>query len=267
MYVARLRYIQTVHEARERRNPDTWVRRFIPLSVRIRTSWMSKAELSQLRSDPFYYYLLARTRYYDAVLEGALAEGIGRLVMVGCGSDTRSFRYQAELAKRGISVLECDQDQAIREKQRLTRGWPQTASVSYMAIDLNNDSWPNFEKWLANGNTKTLVMIEGVSPYINEKNYVDFLRLLSGRLPAGSSVAYDYKLAGMKDSFGKNDRTARPFRLSASQEQARAFHEPLGLKLEHFELGPELSTRLVPGLAGPLFEEDGLLRMRVATAQ
>src|SRR3954468_10389278 len=123
MYVAKLRYIQTVHEPAERRNPDTMVRHFMPMKVRVRTQLMGKDELSQLRSDPFYYYLLARTKYYDQVVSEALAEGVERFVMVGCGSDTRSYRFKDTLLNQGIKVLECDQAPSINEKKRLTKQW------------------------------------------------------------------------------------------------------------------------------------------------
>ena len=68
MYVAHLRYIQTMYELGERRNPDTLVRHFIPLLQRMRSAWLSRAELASLREDPFYYYLVARTKYYDTLL-------------------------------------------------------------------------------------------------------------------------------------------------------------------------------------------------------
>lgn len=120
MFVARLRYIQKVHEPPERRNPDTMVRRFIPLLLRLRIQWLGQG-LARLRSDPFYYYLVARTRYYDEVVTDAIADGMQRLVIVGCGSDTRSHRFKDLLCRKGIKVLECDQLEAINERRRLTR--------------------------------------------------------------------------------------------------------------------------------------------------
>jgi methyltransferase (TIGR00027 family) len=264
MYVAKLRYIQTIHEPAERRNPDTMVRHFMPLKLRLRTRLMGKDELTQLRSDPFYYYLLARTKYYDQVVTEAFADGVERFVMVGCGSDTRSYRFKDTLLNKGIKVLECDQAASINEKKRLTKQWQHFGHVEYLAIDLNDHEWPQFEHWLGAPKPKTLVMIEGVSPYINEKTFSDFLRLLASDLAPGSHVAYDFKIGGVKDDFGRSERTGKPFRLTTSKEQAVAFHKTLGLQLDHMELSSELSKRLVPNLNGqPLFEEDGLLRLRV----
>jgi hypothetical protein len=83
MYVARLRYIQSIHESSERRNPDLLVRHFIPLLERWRLAWISQEELSKLRMDPFYYYLVARTKYYDQVFSDAVAEGGDVLLVEG----------------------------------------------------------------------------------------------------------------------------------------------------------------------------------------
>lgn len=263
MYVARLRYIQTVHEPPQRKNPDTWVRRFMPMRVRLRTAWMGQKELSHLRSDPFYYYLLARTKYYDQVLSDAMAEGIERLVMVGCGTDTRSFRFQEALCRDQVRILECDQEASIVEKQNLTRRWPRRHRVEYLPLDLNVGAWPDLESWMGGASPKTLVMIEGVSPYIEEENFRRFLEFLNGRLKPGSSVAYDFKIRGIKDEFGRGGGTRKPFRLTTKEAEIRDYHARLGLQLEKVELSSALSVRLVPDLNGtPLFEEDGLLRLR-----
>ena len=264
MYVARLRYIQTVHEPAEKKNPDTMVRHFMPFKVRLQTRWMSKDDLSTLRSDPFYYYLLARTKYYDQVVSEAFADGIQRLVMVGCGSDTRSYRFKDTIRGKGIKVLECDQAASINEKKRLTKQWSDLGHVEHMAIDLNDSEWPSFEYWLGSTKPKALVMLEGVSPYIHESAFMVFLKLLSTRLAPGSHMAYDFKIAGVKDDFGRGGRTEKPFRLTTSKDQTAAFHQSLGLQLDHMELSSELAKRLVPNLNGyPFFEEDGLLRLRV----
>jgi len=148
MYVARLRYIQTIYEPPELRNPDTLVRYFIPVLLRFRTVWLGKKTLAKLRADPFYYYLVARTRYYDRVFRDAIANGVQRIVGVGCGSDTRAYRFKDELCSKGVKVLECDQAEIISEKQRLTKRWRHFGHVEHLAIDLNDGAWPKLESWL-----------------------------------------------------------------------------------------------------------------------
>jgi methyltransferase (TIGR00027 family) len=267
MWVTHLRYIQTIHEQGERHNPDILVRHFIPLLERIRYRLLSRAKLRVLREDPFYYYLLARTKYYDTVVEEAIASGAGYIIGVGSGSDTRAHRFDELLCSRDVSVLECDLPESIHAKQAMARRLRGNGHVEYLPIDLNDGVWPELERWIKEHSAKkTLVMMEGVSPYINGREFGKFLDLLSAHLLAGSEVAYDFKIPGINDRLGHLGRTHTPFRLLASSREVEAFHQKHHLVLEHLELSYELSARLLPELGPPAgaFLEDGLVRLRVS---
>jgi methyltransferase (TIGR00027 family) len=267
MYVARLRHIHSIHESSERRGPDTLVRHFIPMRSRWNAAWLNRDELAKLRSEPFYYYLLARTKYYDQVIEDAVANGVKQIVIVGCGSDTRAYRFQDRFRDAGISVLECDQPEAIHIKQQMTKRWRRDSAVEYLAIDLNNDAWPELGKWLSDrSGSKTLVLMEGVSVYVDDRAFAGFLEFLAASLLPGSHVAYDFKIRGCNDGFGQVGRTLRPFRLAADAREVASFHDRLGLQLDHMELSKQLHERLLSGPtppAPPLFGEDGLLKLHV----
>ena len=62
-----------------------------------------------------------------------------------------------------------------------------------------------------NRTAKTLVLMEGVSSYINVDTFSCFLSLLARELSDGSRVAYDFKLRGVADSFGSGGEPADPF--------------------------------------------------------
>jgi methyltransferase (TIGR00027 family) len=223
-------------------------------------------QLEELRNDPFYYYLVARTRYYDQVVLEAVAEGIRQIVGIGCGSDTRSHRFMPILKSHGIDVLECDQPRAIRAKERLTRRWSSADNVDYLPLDLNDGAWPELERWLQTRRSRTLVMLEGVSPYINDDAFGCFLNFLAEHLAQGSDVAYDFKLQGVRDDFGRGEQSHRLFRMSGDQEEVRAFHESRRYILRHLELSEALSARLIDSAAAERmvhFAEDGLVRLKV----
>ena len=268
MYVARLRYIQSIHEPPDRRNPDTRVRRFLPLLERWRAARLGREELARLREDPFYYYLIARTTYYDAVVHDAVFDGVQRVVNVGCGSDTRAYRFRQLLRGHGVTVLECDQPELIAAKRRMVKWWRGLDHVQYLPVDLNDGAWPELERSLQAGtDSKTLVMMEGVSPYVDARSFRRFLQLLSTTLSAGSHVAYDFKIRGVNDGFGRAGRTEEPFRLSREEGEVVAFHATHGLRLDRLELSAVLCARLLPGVVEsnvPLFAEDGLVRLQVA---
>jgi methyltransferase (TIGR00027 family) len=269
MFVARLRHIQSVHEPPERRNPDVLVRRFLPLLLRWRATWIGRDELAALRADPFYYYLLARTRYYDRVFNDAVSRGVRRIVGIGCGSDTRAFRFSDLLRRNDVKVLECDLGDAIEAKRRIARRWPGAERVEYLAIDLNNEAWPELERRLtARTGEQVLIMMEGVSPYIDDDYFRRFLKMIATSLPRGSEFAYDFKLTGVKMEFGRTGRTRAPFRLPPDRDEVAAMHRSHGLDLTDFQLSSSLTTHLLPDVAalGPAFDEDGLLRLRIGNA-
>jgi methyltransferase (TIGR00027 family) len=269
LYVARLRYIQSIHESSERRNPDTLVRRLLPLIRRWRDAWLGTEDLAMLRADPFYYYLVARTRYYDKVFNDAISVGVQRIFSIGCGSDTRPYRFEAMLRSSGVQVLECDLQNAIQAKRRIVRRWPGAERVEYLSLDLNEEAWPDLSRRLGDeAGADTLVIMEGVSPYVNESNFHRFLSLLGSKLRAGSQLAYDFKLRGVKEGFGRVGRTQRPFRLPADRDELEALHLKHRLRLTGFERSSELCARLLPDAARPAasrFAEDALVRLEVVS--
>ena len=269
MYVARLRYIQSIHEPAERRNPDVLVRHFLSTITQLRGALLGQDKLAALRADPFYYFLVARTRYYDQVLNDAIHGGARHVVSIGSGSDTRPHRFAELLSMHDVTVLECDQAEAIRAKLRITKRLKGVERVEYLPVDLNDDNWPDLMGRLRScRGTKVLVTMEGVSPYINDGDFRRFLKLLATELAPGSQIAYDYKLHGVKEDFGQSARTTVPFRLPSDRDQVAAFHKALRLELTHFELSSELCARLLPNLPGtaPLFTEDALARLQVGSA-
>ena len=263
MYVAWLRHIQSIHEPLECRNPDILVRHLLPLTQRLRTRWLGRKELTRLRAEPFYYYLVARTRYYDQVVNDAVSDGTRRIVMVGCGGDTRAYRFQHLLRSKGVKVLECDQQEAIHTKQQLSKRWKPSDYVGYLPIDLNDHAWPELAHWLEQRPVgKTLVVMEGVSPYVDENGIRQFFLFIAAKVTPGSQIAYDFKLRGANDALGRVGRTQKPFRLPHAIDEVTAFHQGCGLQLTNMEQSTDLCLRLLPDqtkYGGPGFSEDALV--------
>jgi methyltransferase (TIGR00027 family) len=270
MTVAGLRYIQSVYEPPERRNPDGLVRELLTPWQRMSCNLRARMSLGTLRAQPFYYYVLSRTHYYDDVYRSAVAGGITRIVNIGAGSDTRAYRFANELRNNQVQVLECDQPEATRMKERAARRRWRPDHVSYLPIDLNDDAWPGLEDWLLREqDKKALILLEGVSPYIDTQAFGGFLQFLTRVLPATSRVAYDFKLPGVNEDFGRSARTVRPFRLASRRDEVVAYHSQWGYRLEALETSAELSRRLVPSLVSldvVPFEEDALVQLSITGA-
>jgi methyltransferase (TIGR00027 family) len=259
--VCELRYIQSVCEAADNRNPDSMVGAFLPIQRRLACVVRGKLLMSNLRAKPFYHYLLARTKYYDEVFLDALHDGVTCIINIGCGSDTRAYRFQHLVRQKGVSVLECDQPHAIQAKQSIAqRHWP-TEHIRYVPLDLHDTGWPGLVRLLdEKSQGPVLVMMEGVSPYISTGSFEAFLRFLAVKLHPRSLVAYDFKIVGMMEEPGRTAPVPHPFRLPAQRNAVAAYHAALGFQLRHMELSSELSRRLLPA-APLLFDKDCLLRL------
>jgi methyltransferase (TIGR00027 family) len=271
MTVAGLRYIQSIYEPPERRNPDGLVRELLTPWQRMSCNLRARLSLGDLRAQPFYYYVLSRTRYYDDVYRNAVASGITRIVNIGAGSDTRAYRFADELRNNQVQVLECDQPEATRMKEQAARRRWRPDHVSYLPIDLNDDAWPGLTDWLRRqGDRKTLILLEGVSPYVNMDAFGGFLQFLTKTLPTNSRVAYDFKLPGTNADFGRSGRTTNPFRLPKNREEVAAYHLERGYRLDALETSAELARRLVPSLSSldmRPFEEDALVQLSMVRAR
>jgi methyltransferase (TIGR00027 family) len=248
--VGQLRYIQSRCEPDGSRNPDAAVGAFLSLPQRVACIVRGALLRSRLRANPFYHYILARTRHYDEVFLDAVREGVSCIVNIGCGTDTRAYRFAPLLQRKRITVLECDQPHAIRAKREIAARRFPTAHVRYAPLDLNNGV-ARLDK-LPPG--PALVMMEGVSPYIDRTRFAAFLRQLSARLEPGSVLAYDFKLHGVAPGFGHPES----FRLPPERDAVAAYHRLLGFQLRHLETSAGLTRRLLPR-ASPLFEEDCLV--------
>jgi methyltransferase (TIGR00027 family) len=252
--VAQLRYIQSRCESADARNPDAAVGAFLSLPQRLACIARGTLLRPRLRANPFYHYVLARTRYYDALFLEAANDSVACIINIGCGTDTRAYRFAPLLQSKGITVLECDQPQAISIKRDMAARRLPTAHVRYVPLDLNNGFAAALDEAPPG---RAFVMMEGVSPYIDRPKFEAFLRLLSARLRPGSMLAYDFKLEGVAQDFGRSAAAPQPFRLAGERDAVAAYHQGLGLRLQRLESSASLTRRLL-ARAPRLFEEDCL---------
>ena len=65
------------------------------LRVLIHIPLFRKCFVRRLAPAGVYEYVIARTKYMDAVFEKALAEGFDQILLFGAGYDTRALRFYA----------------------------------------------------------------------------------------------------------------------------------------------------------------------------
>ena len=263
---ARNRHIQSLHESGGFRNPDILAGALMSEADRQQCLALDAEALLRLRKNPYYYYLTARTKFYDQLILDAVVAGIRKILIVGAGFDTRFYRYGGFLAGHGVALAEADQPAAVEMKSRLASMLPHSERISYLKVDLNQqESWTDMLNWLsAEKPAPLLVLAEGVSPYVESASYLSFLAALASALPADSWLAYDFKWRGVKDDFGVNAEVRAPFRMPTDAAAINDLHTKPGYRSMDVMASHALMETFVPGWnaeISPLFQEDAVIKL------
>lgn len=238
-----IRAIQARYETQEHRNPDDVAHLFLPRDRRLACAVQGRLMLQRLRRQPFYAYVLARTRYYDQVFADAMADGTRYIVIVGGRTDTRAHRFRAALASRRLQVLECDRAELLYAKRRTAAmRFGANPYLAYQPVDLKEEAWGALAACLAEHHgQKTTVIAEGVAAQVPRRRFERFLDFLAERLPPGSTLAYDGPREG--------NAGADVFALPAGDGALAALHGRHGFALDASESSEALSLRLARRLA------------------
>jgi methyltransferase (TIGR00027 family) len=179
-------------------------------------------------------YLARRTTFFDAVVVGAIDDGLRQIVVLGAGYDARSLRY----ARDGIAFFEVDLPGTQRDKlERLARLGAAHADVTYLAVDLGADGLGG---WLAagghDGGVASLFVLEGVVPYLAVEVLTSLCTTLRRRAAPGSLFALSIGVAR------RDGDTAAAGRAVAFRARVAAVGEPV-----RTTLGPDAGAALLDG--------------------
>jgi methyltransferase (TIGR00027 family) len=145
-----------------------------------------------LTDSPLTAYLIARTRFYDQAVVDAVARGCPQVVVVGAGYDGRSLRYAAP----SVRWFELDHPATLADKSaRLARLGLTADAATTVAVDFDVDDVG--EALAAAGHdaaAASLIICEGVTPYLNRRVVIRLLASLRGHAAAGSVLAIDFAL-------------------------------------------------------------------------
>jgi hypothetical protein len=263
--VAKIRYTQNMFESRRTRNPDDSAGLFLSIWSRTWCALRFVGLRPFIRKSPWYWYILARTVYYDELFLAAIFSGFSGIINIGCGADTRSIRFRRLIDRKKISVAELDQAESILQKQMVVPTELLPHTLRFGSININSGAFDAVSTLISNfGSGPILVMMEGVSPYVEGESFRSLLRFLSEELTDDSIVAYDYKISGVDDEFGIGTQSALGFRLPDSAEEVCRYHKELGFKLVDFLRGGELSAVESPSSVPP-FYEDNLVKLAIGS--
>jgi len=162
--------------------------------------------------------LICRTRYIDDVLNNAIKEGVGTVVNLGAGVDTRAFRIPGI---EDTKYFELDLPEVQRVKrayiEKYTGGLP--SNVSLVPIDFGSqDPGEELKKAGYTLSSKTLFIWEGVTQYISREAVDNTLRYVA-RAATDSRIVFTYVLKSFVDGSYIPDGLNSLYRLTLNKKK------------------------------------------------
>ena len=152
-----------------------------------------------------------RTRYLDDCVTRALDRGLGQVVILGAGLDTRAAR----LGREGVRFFEVDQPASQGDKrERLSRleAYPMDAAT-FVPCDFERDDFVRLlEKAGLDRRSPACFVWEGVIYYLLEEAARSTLSRLATEFDTGSLLVFDYlnsKMAKSSPRLREEDRAMK----------------------------------------------------------
>jgi methyltransferase (TIGR00027 family) len=192
---ATLRTLAAYDQRPEIRGPDYLAEIFLdqerrqPLQDAAIRAWILQSKVSP----GAYEFMIARTRFFDELVEQALARNLPQIVFLGAGYDTRPYRFAAQIQDTRIFEMDTLPTQQHKIAALGQAGVPIPNQVVYVAIDFETSNLPaslaeaGFDSAL-----RTLFVWEGVTYYLSSSAVDGVLNFVHENSPPGSSICFDY---------------------------------------------------------------------------
>lgn len=168
------------------------------LKLLLKSRWLFKLFRQLFFPKGIYEYVIARTKYFDAVFAEVLEQGFDQILIFGAGFDSRALRF-SELNK-GTRVFELDAPitQQDKLKEYISKRLVVPENLVFVPIDFNKESLAEKTTeagFIAGG--RTLFMLEGVTMYLSQDAVESTFRFMADVSGRGSLVIYDYIYSGV----------------------------------------------------------------------
>jgi len=145
-----------------------------------------------------YEYVIARTKYIDAVFKDALKESFDQILIFGAGFDTRALRFRDILGDTVVFELDVPVTQQAKIGQYRKRHLTVPLNLKFIAIDFDQECLPT--KLDAAGflkQARTLFILEGLIMYLQPESVHATFQIIRDYAGDGSRVAFDYVYASV----------------------------------------------------------------------
>lgn len=257
--MALFRALESTRPARERLFTDPLARRFLRVwgralveIARVPAAHRLIARIIDQRWPGARTSAVARTRLIDEALAAAIRDGVGQVLLLGAGFDSRAHRLPGI---ERVRVFEVDQAATQAEKiRRVKRAVPAPVEhVHYIPVDFRRETLSSALR--ANGfdrTERTFVVWEGVTNYLSEIGVDATFRAVAESVGAGSQILFTYVHAGLLDG------SAAFVGGGEMLQRVREAGEPWTFGFDPQQLAPFLSARgltLVEDLSADEYRE------------
>ena len=195
MGAAAMRFLAATDEREEIKGPDYLAEIFltkdrkVPLKDPAMREWVIKNRIPP----GMYEFMIARTAFFDHVVEQALLENIPQIVFLGAGYDSRSYRFKEIIKDTRIFELDIQPTQQRKMELLHQAGISIPDQLVFVSINFNTDNIGDILHQAGfNRNKKSLFVWEGVTYYLSAAVVDDTLRVITSNSPAGSLICFDY---------------------------------------------------------------------------
>jgi methyltransferase (TIGR00027 family) len=240
MATATLRALGALDERPEIRCPDYLAELFLtedhkaPLKDRNLRLWVLKNKIAP----GMYEFILARTAFFDGMVEAALRANLPQVVILGAGYDSRAYRFKDLFRDTRLFELDAPPTQARKREVLHQAGIPSPERLVFVPV---NFSTANLEDDLAqagfNQDQRTLFIWEGVTYYLSAETVDAMLRTIHSISPAGSALCFDYAALSRETLDEAGVKKLREIMKARHSDEPTRFGIPVGL------IEPYLSAR------------------------
>ena len=268
MMAAIHRFLASKEEQPYFRGPDHLARLFLPPKVKflLSFSFIRRYVRRKLHKGVpgTYEYMMARTRYFDALFQRALEENTPQIVLLGAGCDTRAIRFQD--AAQHTTIFELDAPTTQQQKQEYLRKAKITLPQNLSQVPINF-SKERIDAVLSttgyDPSEKSLFLWEGVTYYLSEDAVKETLECIKNHAGYGSSVAFDYfyksfikgkfEYYGAKEISESVSKFGEPFQFGIEEGSIESFLAEHGFELLFHYTPDEFENTYLSDHHGGLF--------------
>jgi len=194
------RAISSLEKDRCYRSDDRVALSLLPdfLRLLIHIPFVGRLLLRVFAAKGIYEYVIARTKYIDAVFRQSLSDQFSQILLFGAGFDTRALRFQEEARQTKIFELDAPATQEAKLVQYQKRHLSIPPNVVFVPIDFDRESLPlKLDQAGFKRDERSLFILEGVLEYLQPQSVDQTFRTIRELAGAGSEIVFNYIYASV----------------------------------------------------------------------